>query len=329
MSSIKSRLLKRLVIIQHLFCCREMSSSAAAAQAELTSLADFGYKFNTKGVLKQVDKNGDTTDDGFKFDVFPEHARNQARYEAMGRIINEEIYQLLETEGRLERVEVGGGRPKSFIFLSPEFSERSCVVLMIHGSGVVRAGQWARKLIINEDLNKGTMLPYIKFIMEQGWGVAVLNTNHNEDEKTDLSIPDNDDPEKHAHTVWEEIIKPCKAKKIVIISHSYGGVVTMDLASRQKKDFLERVSGVFMTDSVHLRLTGDSELDNKLEHVSKNYVTSDKDVGEALTSSRRGVGRFSAGHTVHEWTSWTARKEIFQDLRLAFSDSQSHSKDEL
>ena len=208
---------------------------------------------------------------------------------------------------------------------------------MIHGSGVVRAGQWARKLIINEDTSKGTMLPYINHITQQGWGVAVLNTNHNEDEQTQDIIPDNGSPEEHANTVWEEIIKPCQAKKIVIICHSYGGVVTMELASRQREDFMARVSGVFMTDSVHYRLTGAKDLDQKLELISKNYVTSEEvrpcwrssslcvppqDVGSALTSSRRGVARYSAGHTVHEWTSWTARHNIFQDLTKAFSEDR-------
>ena len=147
---------------------------------------------------------------------------------------------------------------------------------MIHGSGVVRAGQWARRLIINEDLDKGTMLPYIKHIQAQGWGVAVLNTNHNELPDTKETIPDNASPEEHADTVWEEVIKPSQAEQIVIISHSYGGVVTMDLARRRKEDFLKRVCGVFMTDSVHYRLTGHQELDTKLEVISKNYVASDK-----------------------------------------------------
>merc|ERR1719219_852966 len=162
---------------------------------------------------------------------------------------------------------------------------------MIHGSGVVRAGQWARRLIINEDLDKGTMLPYTK-----------------------EAIPDNASPEEHADTVWEEVIKPSQAEKIVIISHSYGGVVTMDLARRHQEDFLKRVCGVFMTDSGHYRLTGLPELDTKLELISKNYVTSDQEVGLALTSARRGVARFSAGHDTHEWTSWSARHRIFQDL---------------
>merc|ERR1719239_169590 len=99
----------------------------------------------------------------------------------------------------------------------------------------------------------------------------------------------------------------------------------MDLARRQEQDFLKRVCGVFMTDSVHYRLTGNQELDTKLEVISKNYVTSEKEVGLALTSARRGVARYSAGHETHEWTSWSARREIWQDLTDAFSLSQSDS----
>ena len=59
------------------------------------------------------------------------------------------MYRLLETEAGLERVEVGEGEVKSFVFCSPKVMESKKVVLLIHGSGVVRAGQWARRLIIN------------------------------------------------------------------------------------------------------------------------------------------------------------------------------------
>lgn len=40
------------------------------------------------------------------------------------------------------------------------------LMVLIHGSGVVRAGQWARRLIINEDLDSGTQIPYIKRAIE-------------------------------------------------------------------------------------------------------------------------------------------------------------------
>ena len=112
------------------------------------------------GELKEIDVNGDLTDTGFKFDVYKERAKNQERYEQIGAIIDQEVYRLLETEAGLERVEVGEGQVKSFVFCSPKVKEASKVVLLIHGSGVVRAGQWARRLIIN---NVRPMLVHLVF----------------------------------------------------------------------------------------------------------------------------------------------------------------------
>lgn len=53
------------------------------------------------------------------------------------------------------------------------------LMVLIHGSGVVRAGQWARRLIINGDLDSGTQIPFIKRAMGEGYGVMVLNPNEN------------------------------------------------------------------------------------------------------------------------------------------------------
>lgn len=57
--------------------------------------------------------------------------------------------------------------PKSFIFMSKDaMTNPDKMLVLIHGSGVVRAGQWARRLIINEDINSGTQIPYIKKAMK-------------------------------------------------------------------------------------------------------------------------------------------------------------------
>ena len=68
----------------------------------------------------------------------------------MGLIMDKEVYRLLETQGGLERLDVGSEDPKSFIFCSPEIRTKKRIVILIHGGGVVRAGQWARRLIFNE-----------------------------------------------------------------------------------------------------------------------------------------------------------------------------------
>lgn len=54
------------------------------------------------------------------------------------------------------------------------------LLLLIQGSGVVRPGQWARSVIINDSLNLGSMFPYIQRAQELGWNIIIFNPNENE-----------------------------------------------------------------------------------------------------------------------------------------------------
>ncbi|XP_073200583.1 cotranscriptional regulator ARB2A isoform X7 [Lepidochelys kempii] len=120
-------------------------------------------------------------------------------------IITKYVYELLEKECHLKKVtlpvDATESEPKSFIFMSEDaLTNPDKLMVLIHGSGVVRAGQWARRLIINEDLDSGTQIPYIKRAIEEGYGVIVLNPNENyiEVEKTkaqvQLSSDSSDEP---------------------------------------------------------------------------------------------------------------------------------------
>lgn len=93
------------------------------------------------------------------------------------------MYGLLEKE-ELKRLPIpkDSSDPvdlRTFIFASEDYLENDKLILLIHGSGVVRAGQWARRLIINDNLNSGTQIPYVKKARELGYAVIVLNTNDN------------------------------------------------------------------------------------------------------------------------------------------------------
>eukprot|EP00092_Neocalanus_flemingeri_P087826 GFUD01110896.1.p1 GENE.GFUD01110896.1~~GFUD01110896.1.p1 ORF type:complete len:372 (-),score=143.23 GFUD01110896.1:60-1175(-) len=302
----------------------KMSRKSSSFQ-EWRTLAEFGYGFNTAGQMRRMDSDGQLTEELFQFEVKAgDKAYNQAHYEALGEVITEEVYGLLEKQGKLNRVDIGPADPKSFIFCSRDYQSSEKLLVLIHGSGVVRAGQWARRLIINEDLNKGTMLPFIEHAREKGWGVVVMNTNMNTDTETGMDIPGSDTPEEHADTVWQSVVAKSEAKNIVIIAHSFGGVVAMNLARSFKSDFLSKVSGVFLTDSVHYKLSGDKKVDRKLEKIGKNYVGSDLELGvpvKNLFGGTGGIPRFSAGHEQHEWTSWSAMEEIFKDMEKAGKDT--------
>ncbi|XP_009582912.1 PREDICTED: protein FAM172A-like [Fulmarus glacialis] len=121
------------------------------------------------------------------------------------QIITKYVYELLQKECHLKKVtlpvDATESEPKSFIFMSEDaLTNPDKLLVLIHGNGVVRAGQWARRLIINEDLDSGTQIPYIKRATEEGYGVIVLNPNENyiEVEKTkaqvQLSSDSSDEP---------------------------------------------------------------------------------------------------------------------------------------
>lgn len=82
----------------------------------------------------------------------------------------------------MQEVWIGDGRqanrPKCNIFVSDDFDSNTgrCLVL-IQGSGAVRAGVWARGVCVNEGLVLGSILPMIEFAKATGQSVIVLNPN--------------------------------------------------------------------------------------------------------------------------------------------------------
>uniref|UniRef100_A0A8C6URB6 Family with sequence similarity 172 member A n=1 Tax=Neogobius melanostomus TaxID=47308 RepID=A0A8C6URB6_9GOBI len=144
------------------------------------TLEEFEYAFNENGQLRHI-----RTGEPFVFNAREDlHRWNQKRYEALGEIITQYVYGLLETQCNMTRVylpvDPAEGEPCSFIYVTKDaLSNPSKLLVLIQGSGVVRAGQWARRLIINQDLNSGTQIPFITRAIQEGYGVMVLNPNEN------------------------------------------------------------------------------------------------------------------------------------------------------
>merc|ERR1712087_1072226 len=66
---------------------------------------------------------------------------------------------------------------KSRIFLSPDYGNKETLLLLIPGSGAVRAGQWARSICINDNLAAGCMYPYVAGAYSRDWGVVLFDPN--------------------------------------------------------------------------------------------------------------------------------------------------------
>ncbi|KAM6965618.1 cotranscriptional regulator ARB2A homolog [Aplochiton taeniatus] len=189
------------------------------------TLEEFEYAFNEQGQLRHT-----TTGEAFVFNAREDlHRWNQKRYEALGEIITEHVYELLEKRCNMTKeivpVDASEDEPTSFIYLSPDaLSNPSCLLVLIQGGGVVRAGQWARRLIINQDLDSGTQIPFITHAMQEGYGVVVLNPNENH---LELERPDGAPPSPSPPSPTDEPPAEKRERKD-------------DKEGRKKRDFYEK-----------------------------------------------------------------------------------------
>lgn len=124
-----------------------------------------------------------------------------------------------------------------FLQLTPNFS-----VLSSHS------------LIINHSLESGTQIPYINKGRDLGYEVLLTNTNDNYRKAAGggtKGIKGSRSPTEHAASVFEKYIIPSEPDAVAIVAHSYGGVVTVELAQKFPEFFKEKVFAVGFTDSVH------------------------------------------------------------------------------
>eukprot|EP00116_Pleurobrachia_bachei_P004166 sb/3464428/ len=201
--------------------------------------------------------------------------------------------------------------PRSFVFASPGFSTSTAdKLVLINGSGAVRAGMWARAIIMNNDLNAGAMFPYITWAQKNNLDVLVLNTN-----ESGGHLVGSGSPVEHAFTVWNQFLEGCTEGSVMIVAHSYGGVVVQRLA-REFPNFGRVVRRVALTDGVQWGKIGDGVR-------VVNWVSSGKPL-----DTKMGPGIRSAGTPDHSWTSHTARESVWEWLLEEEEEYQEEDQEE-
>uniref|UniRef100_A0A3Q4M393 ARB2 cotranscriptional regulator A n=1 Tax=Neolamprologus brichardi TaxID=32507 RepID=A0A3Q4M393_NEOBR len=256
------------------------------------TLEEFEYAFNEYGQLRHI-----KTGEPFVFNAREDlHRWNQKRYEALGEIITQYVYELLEKKCNMTKeilpVDATDDEPTGFIYLSPDaLSNPSKLLVLIQGCGVVRAGQWARRLIINQDLNSGTQIPFIERAMQE-----------------------NGSSEEHVLYVWDHFVSKAAAKNVFIMAHSYGGLSFVELMNQRELEVKNKVCAVALTDSAHniwLQETTKSTQDWMQEHC-RNWVSSPEPLDIPLEPMMPDCPRVSAGTERHELTSWMSFDSIFR-----------------
>ena len=230
------------------------------------SLKDVGLFFSDEGILFEG------KDKKFNYNTYDDAQKNRERYNRLGDYINEYIYDYLVNELKLVKTYIpkdDSSSKRSFVFHTPNFSSSdNYKMVLINGSGVVRAGQWSRRIIMNDNLFEGSMIAYIRWGQENSMDILVLNTN-----ECHKDYPMSTDPIKHAITAFKTFIAPIKAeKKVFIVAHSFGGVAVQELFETFKADLELKVKGIALTDSVHFGLMTSQNSDVFVT----NWVSSNK-----------------------------------------------------
>lgn len=248
------------------------------------------------------------------------------------------MYELLE-QADLEKIHVPDNNDdvpperSTFVFTTRrDVHNARKLLVLINGSGVVRAGQWARSLIINKSLDQGTQLPYIRRARALGYDVLIMNTNDNR--RNGKPIAGSRDPVEHATTVWRQLLAEKHEdgehgdnsaaaqhhQHIAFAAHSYGGIIVQALSRTFREQFVADVFAIAYTDSVtgsSCKLGNGSAKDEQhFQAITRNYVASDLPLDEPIKARGGGiaVSLRSAGHPKHEVTSWSCLEALFTFL---------------
>lgn len=211
------------------------------------------------------------------------------------------------------------------IFVSPDWKTNTKgALVLIQGTGDVRPGVWARSVCINDSLDNGSMLPQIKFAVENGMACLILNPNFCDKDENDKEIDPRVKPgTRHCLYVWKKyVVERCGAEEIFVLAHSKGGKWLEAIYKRYTPFFAERVTAVALTDSVHKDFRDDL-IDQKeedwLEDNAIHFIRSSEPLDTEIPAENEEdewIPTYSAGHPKHEYTtgtSWMAIQDFFSE----------------
>lgn len=106
------------------------------------------------GKLCKIDPaTGEPGTEPYEFNISEDHSKNEKHYNELAEQIPGIVYELLEKEGLKRTYIPFGAHPdkSTFVFTQPKpLHESKKLIVLIHGSGYVLAGQWARKYVLLE-----------------------------------------------------------------------------------------------------------------------------------------------------------------------------------
>ena len=210
------------------------------------------------------------------------------------------------------------------IYASPNaFNSPKKLLVVIQGTGRVRAGVWSVGVCAYAGLDAGSALSAIREANQRNMEIVILNPNDERNKVFSQRYKTNIGMVRHTLAIFEDLIIPANPENIFILCHSMGGECTVSVIKKFPEWSIEHIRAIAMTDACESRVTVDGLKMRQwcLDHNS-NWICSTESPN---TSLRDGIAskHFSAGTKDHPLSTSKAWPFIW-----AFFDNKGAASDQ-
>ncbi|XP_029599076.1 cotranscriptional regulator FAM172A homolog isoform X1 [Salmo trutta] len=200
-----------------------------------------------------------------------------------------------------------GAPSQGYVYLSPGALESPATLLVVvQDRGTMRCGLWSWRAAASDGLERGSMIPYVRRVLEEGSSVLLMNPNQGGGA--------GETPEEHVHRVWDLLVSRCVSRRVVVVAHGYGGLAFVDLLCRRPQLVVRQVWAAAFLDSSHslwhqpLDATGREWLRTR----SRRWVLSSKPLNQPVGSLKAGCPQMSAGTQSHDAAPYVCMESVFR-----------------
>jgi hypothetical protein len=116
------------------------------------------------------------------------------------------------------------GAPTGKVIETPDLETNTrALLVIIPGTGQVRAGMWGRGLLVHTSLEQGSSLGLLRHALARGWAVVCFDPNKLTSDSGE-TLAGSATREQHCYTAWSQrVIRASPARRVSVIAHSAGG----------------------------------------------------------------------------------------------------------
>jgi hypothetical protein len=289
-------------------------ASATAGSHTAPSLEDLGFQYQVEypmvtpeGVhrIHHVESGTRITLDNLKAFV------PGGDYNDLGQAATRYVHEIMQRELEMQWVPVPGtGALGNVVLASPDLpTNDDTLLVLMPGSGSVRAGTWGRTLLITDSFEHGSMIEWLREATARKWAVVSFDPNRNNGGQLNGA--------RCCVRSWQSFVDTSPAKRILVVAHSAGGAWLCACLAQMQVERLKRIKAIALTDTFQDPTTLGAKQLQLWGSRGRHWCTSTEPIDTQIEDERAGgCDCFSAGTMDHASTNFCSKNSVF-----AFFDS--------